>query len=122
MEEGKGVTLRSGKVTSGQTVDGEVEKGNGEVRKDGEKEVVCESIDEKKGEVEDERNKSESEERKEVEKEKSKGKAFVPNDKYVPKLPFPQKQIKARLDAQFEKFVEVLKKLYINIPLVDAVQ
>jgi len=27
---------------------------------------------------------------------------------------------KAKLDLQFEKFLEVLKKLYINIPFIEA--
>ena len=55
-------------------------------------------------------------------KKKDKGKALIPDDVYVPKLPFPHKHIKASLDRQFEKFMEVLKKLYVNIPLTDALQ
>ena len=35
-------------------------------------------------------------------------------------LPFPQRMAKAKLDLQFEKFLEVLKKLYINIPFTEA--
>ena len=34
---------------------------------------------------------------------------------YNPPLSFPQRMAKAKLDLQFEKFLEVLKKLYINI-------
>ncbi|WVZ79907.1 hypothetical protein U9M48_027431 [Paspalum notatum var. saurae] len=37
-------------------------------------------------------------------------------------LPFPQRQKKASVDDQFGKFVEVIKKLYANIPLLDAMQ
>jgi len=37
-------------------------------------------------------------------------------------LPFPQRQKKASVDDQFGKFVEVIKKLYVNIPLLDAMQ
>ena len=29
---------------------------------------------------------------------------------------------KAKIDEQFGKFVEVIQKLYINIPLLDAIQ
>jgi hypothetical protein len=37
-------------------------------------------------------------------------------------LPFPRKNRKAKMDEQFGKFVEVIQKLYINIPLLDAIQ
>ncbi|KAJ1279158.1 hypothetical protein BS78_04G133700 [Paspalum vaginatum] len=37
-------------------------------------------------------------------------------------LPFPQWQKKTTVDDQFGKFVEVIKKLYVNIPLLDAMQ
>ncbi|WVZ76407.1 hypothetical protein U9M48_024384, partial [Paspalum notatum var. saurae] len=37
-------------------------------------------------------------------------------------LPFPLRQKKASVDDQFGKFVEVIKKLYVNIPLLDAMQ
>ena len=36
-------------------------------------------------------------------------------------LPFPRKNQKAKMDEQFGKFVEVIQKLYINIPLQDAI-
>jgi hypothetical protein len=37
-------------------------------------------------------------------------------------LPFSCKKWKAKMDEQFYKFVEVIQKLYINIPLLDAIQ
>jgi hypothetical protein len=37
-------------------------------------------------------------------------------------LPFPRRNQKAKTDEQFIKFVEVIQKLYINIPLLDAIQ
>ena len=37
-------------------------------------------------------------------------------------LPFPQRNRKATEDEQFKKFIEVIKKLYIDVPLVDAMQ
>ncbi|WVZ97320.1 hypothetical protein U9M48_042868 [Paspalum notatum var. saurae] len=36
-------------------------------------------------------------------------------------LPFPQRNKKAAADEQYSKFVEVIKKLYVNIPLLDAI-
>jgi hypothetical protein len=36
-------------------------------------------------------------------------------------LPFPCRNRKAKTDEQFSKFVEVIQKLYINIPLLDAI-
>ena len=37
-------------------------------------------------------------------------------------LPFSCRNRKAKIDKQFGKFVEVIQKLYINIPLLDAIQ
>ena len=37
-------------------------------------------------------------------------------------LPFPRRDQKAKIDEQFGKFVEVIQKLYINIPFLDAIQ
>jgi hypothetical protein len=36
-------------------------------------------------------------------------------------LPFPRRNRKAKMDEQFGKFVEAIQKLYINIPLLDAI-
>ncbi|KAJ4706612.1 DNA-directed DNA polymerase [Melia azedarach] len=38
----------------------------------------------------------------------------------VPPFPFPQRFQKKKLDAQFSKFLEMFKKLHINILFVDA--
>ena len=35
-------------------------------------------------------------------------------------LPFPERIRKPMAEEQFGKFVEVIKKLYVNIPLLDA--
>ena len=40
---------------------------------------------------------------------------------YTLYLPFPQRMDKAKLDLQFEKFLGVLKKLYINVPFINAI-
>ena len=52
---------------------------------------------------------------------------FVPTVKfalevkaYKPKVPFPARLVQHNLDKQFSKFLEVFKKLHINIPFVDA--
>ena len=37
-------------------------------------------------------------------------------------LPFPNKPRKPSIDEQFEKFVEVICRLYVHIPLLDAMQ
>jgi hypothetical protein len=39
-------------------------------------------------------------------------------------IPFPRRRQRAHthMDEQFGKFVEVIQKLYINIPLLDAIQ
>ena len=37
-------------------------------------------------------------------------------------IPYPQHLKKNKLDKQFIKFMEVFKKLYINIPFVDALE
>jgi len=39
---------------------------------------------------------------------------------YNPPLSFPQRMAKAKLDLQFGNFLEVLKKLDINIPFTKA--
>ena len=37
-------------------------------------------------------------------------------------LPFPERIRKPVADEQFGKFVELIKKLYVNIPLLNAMQ
>ena len=37
-------------------------------------------------------------------------------------LPYPQRFMKKNLDEQFSKFLEVFKKLHINIPFADALE
>jgi len=46
-------------------------------------------------------------------------KPIVPTP-YKPKIPFPQRLVKPNLDAQFKKFVDMLKKIYINVPFTEA--
>ena len=39
-----------------------------------------------------------------------------------PKLPSPQRFHKKKLDDQFSKFLEIFKKIHINIPFADALE
>ena len=40
---------------------------------------------------------------------------------YTPAVPFPQRLQKARREEQFSKFLEIFKKIEINIPFVEAI-
>ncbi|XP_052172172.1 uncharacterized protein LOC127788099 [Diospyros lotus] len=44
----------------------------------------------------------------------------LPVRPYVPPIPFCQRLRKHKMDKQFEKFLEVFKKLHINIPFANA--
>lgn len=47
--------------------------------------------------------------------------SFIYNPPIItPSLAFPQRFKKKKLDTQFSKFLEIFKKIYINIPFVDA--
>jgi len=39
---------------------------------------------------------------------------------YTPPLPFPPRFAKVKLDSQFGKFLNMLKKLHVNVPFPDA--
>ncbi|CAM8877537.1 unnamed protein product [Rhodiola kirilowii] len=41
--------------------------------------------------------------------------------KYVPMIPFPQRLYKGELDAHFQRFVEMLKKLYVTLPFHEVI-
>ncbi|XP_021771472.1 uncharacterized protein LOC110735588 [Chenopodium quinoa] len=38
------------------------------------------------------------------------------------KLPFPQRFVRSKLDAQFERFLEVIKGLHVQLPFVQAMK
>ncbi|XP_021759454.1 uncharacterized protein LOC110724340 [Chenopodium quinoa] len=40
---------------------------------------------------------------------------------YVPKVPFPQRLAQAKLEKKYGKFLDILKKLHINIPFLNAI-
>ncbi|XP_021742943.1 uncharacterized protein LOC110709041 [Chenopodium quinoa] len=53
--------------------------------------------------------------------EASKETPLKPLAPYVPKIPFPQRLAQAKLEKKFCKFLDILKKLHINIPFLDAI-
>jgi len=63
---------------------------------------------------------SEREPQQKRENEKPKESKTLPPKLYMPPLPFPQRFAKAKLDSQFGKFLDMLKKLHINVPFLDA--
>jgi len=46
-------------------------------------------------------------------------KPIVPTH-YKPKIPFPQRLVKPNLNARFKNFVDMLNKIYINVPFIEA--
>ncbi|KAJ8774906.1 hypothetical protein K2173_019910 [Erythroxylum novogranatense] len=42
--------------------------------------------------------------------------------KIIPKLPYPQRFQRKKINDQFAKFLEIFKKLEINIPLIEAIE
>ncbi|XP_020258775.1 uncharacterized protein LOC109835201 [Asparagus officinalis] len=70
--------------------------------------------EEKNKNVIDVDNETQTQEEEKVEK-------YVAPAPYKPPLPFPQRLAKAKLEKQFGKFLEILKKLHINIPFTEAI-
>jgi hypothetical protein len=46
---------------------------------------------------------------------------YVPPPPYKPPIPFPQRLVKPKNPGQFEKFIEMLKRLHIDIPFIEAI-
>ena len=44
----------------------------------------------------------------------------APVKSYVSPIPFPQRLRKHNIDKQFSQFIDIFKKLHINIPFADA--
>ena len=85
------------------------------------KEVENEKLGNEKVEVKVDKK----EEKKEEKKENDKfilGRIMFPDNPplFVPPLPFLQRFNKAKLDGQFAKFLNMFKKIEVNIPFVDA--
>ncbi|XP_022883747.1 uncharacterized protein LOC111400570 [Olea europaea var. sylvestris] len=47
-------------------------------------------------------------------------KATFPIKPYVPPVPFPQRLQKRKLKDQFPRFLDIFKKLHVNIPLIEV--
>ncbi|XP_075521359.1 uncharacterized protein LOC142554582 [Primulina tabacum] len=95
-EQCKAVTLRSGKELEVQSPKEMVE--NEKSVEDVEFEVITEN------KVEDSKTK------------------VVQPPAFKPAIPYPQRFKKKSLDDQFAKFLEIFKKIHINIPFVDALE
>ena len=63
---------------------------------------------------------SESESQEKRKSEKPKELKTFPPKPYMPPLQFSQRFIKVKLDSQFGKFLNMLKKLHVNVPFLDA--
>ncbi|XP_063949912.1 uncharacterized protein LOC135152753 [Daucus carota subsp. sativus] len=118
-EQVQAVTLRSGKVTkdkdsateqSKEESDPQVETPVLSPKSDSEKTV----FDADKNEINEEASKKSA--------EKSSPKADIGVKQVYPPPPFPKGLQKHKLDKQFAKFLEVFKKLHINIPFVEALE
>ncbi|KAL4371420.1 hypothetical protein AHAS_Ahas06G0164000 [Arachis hypogaea] len=103
-EECKAVQLRSGKVV-GKDI-------NKEATKPKDEDIIDNMKDEKA---------STSKKGKEIVKPQQEGKNEGVKP-YVPKLPYPQRLHKGTRDQQFPKFMEIFRKLEINIPLAEALE
>ena len=55
-------------------------------------------------------------------KEQRKTKLKAPSRKDTPIILYPQRLKKNKLDNQFVKFMEIFKKLHINIPFADVLE
>jgi hypothetical protein len=53
--------------------------------------------------------------------EEEKEKPYVPPPPYNPLIPFPQRLAKSKSEGQFKKFIELLKKLHVNIPFLEPI-
>lgn len=108
------IILRSGKELEGPTLP---------IDKD--KEVVVEKIEKSEPQiVEDEGSLEKGESEKlgvEVESPKENDSTQKADKPYTPPIPFPQRLQKHKLDIKFSRFLEVLKKIHINLPFLDAI-
>lgn len=101
-EQCKAITLRSGKEVQSDTKK-EVQGGSGTSMSRGKQERVVEATVDDGGAL-----------------ELTKQQQNMPSNFYAP--PFPQRLKKLNDDTQFLKFLDVFKKLQINIPFADALE
>ena len=85
------------------------------------KELESKEKDEEHTKEEESQELKGKEEDRELSTEKKGSSSSLNLKSYKIPLPFPKRLLKANLDKQFAKFLEVFKKLHINIPLLDAI-
>ena len=56
-----------------------------------------------------------------IENEPTKNEIVAPSKEDTQKILYPHRLMKSKLDGQITKFLEVFKKLHINIPFVDVI-
>lgn len=54
-----------------------------------------------------------------VVKEEKKEAPHVAHSHYKPKVPFPQRLVKAKVETHFLKLIEMMKNLYVNVPFTE---
>ncbi|XP_048491613.2 uncharacterized protein LOC104883015 [Beta vulgaris subsp. vulgaris] len=57
----------------------------------------------------------------EIVEEEKKAPTPTPIRPYTPPVPFPQRLARAKLEKKYGKFLDILKKLHINIPFLEAI-
>lgn len=43
---------------------------------------------------------------------------YLPHPPCKPKIPFPKRSVKDKVEAQYTKFMDIIKKFYVNVPLL----
>ena len=71
-------------------------------------------------ELEKEGETVEPEKKNEAEQEKEQPMKAQPKP-YQPKVPYPQRLKKEKMQAQYSKFLDIIKQVRINVPLVDMI-
>jgi hypothetical protein len=90
--------------------------------------VLKESVPKKSKESEKENDLSEENKNEEPSKmsedsnDKPKEKERKQDEVYKPRLPYPQKHNRHKLDEQFGKFIDMLKQLHLTLPFTDVVE
>ena len=102
-----------------------VEQSGKEERPSREKEESDEEVDEEIVSEEKLTSSREDEQKREERQRQKKEKLPFPKippelAHHTPPVPFPQRLKKKNQDKQFSKFIEIFKKLHINIPFADA--
>ncbi|PKA48168.1 hypothetical protein AXF42_Ash020513 [Apostasia shenzhenica] len=118
--EAKAITLRSGK----QLEDPKITIGDAKKQEEdsygGEKEhLITSQEDSKNSDLQDADSKSKQDGLETIQRQ-FKGNDVKDEIIDVSSLPFPQRIKQRQLDHQFQKFLEIFKKLHINIPFADA--